>query len=90
MEVREVDVGDRYLICSDGLSDFVPVEMIETIMRINDPLRRPQELIRLALRSGSHDNITCAVVDVVIDHASGWNIAIMAGAPGETAAVVPS
>ena len=86
-EVREVDPGDRYLICSDGLSDYVPSEEIAEVLRVSDPQRCPQQLIRLALNRGSHDNITCIVADVVAGH-SGYNIAITLGAPGKSATVV--
>lgn len=86
-EVREVDPGDRYLICSDGLSDYVSTTEIAEILQIPDPQQRPQQLIRLALRGGSQDNITCVVGDVV-EHSSGYNIALLSGAPGEEAGVV--
>ncbi len=80
-EIREADPGDRYLICSDGLSDYVREDEICAILRLEDPQRRPQELIRLALRRGSQDNITCVVGDV-ISEASGYNISMLVGAPG--------
>ncbi|MDP9068001.1 MAG: protein phosphatase 2C domain-containing protein [Actinomycetota bacterium] len=86
-EVRETDPGDRYLICSDGLSDYVTSEEIVAILEMPDPQRRPQELIRLALRHGSQDNITCVVGDVVRGP-SGYNIAMLTGAPGSTASVL--
>jgi serine/threonine protein phosphatase PrpC len=49
-EVREVDVGDRYLICSDGLSDCVPDDAILQALRIPDPQGCPQQLIRLVFQ----------------------------------------
>ena len=51
-ELRETDPGDRYLICSDGLSDYVPAGEIACVLELPDPQRRPQELIRMALRNG--------------------------------------
>jgi serine/threonine protein phosphatase PrpC len=86
-EIREVDPGDRYLICSDGLSDYVPEQAIARALHISDPQGCPQQLIRLALQHGSRDNITCIVGEVAEGH-SGYNIAMMAGASGKSATVV--
>lgn len=88
-EMREAHSGDRYLICSDGLSDYVPANVIAETLCLTDPQRCPQELIRLALRRGSQDNITCIVADVAKGDA-GYNIAIMTGAPGSRAMLVGS
>ncbi len=88
-EMREADPGDRYLICSDGLSDYVSSEEIATILEMPDPQGRPQQLIRLALRHGSQDNITCVTGDVVPGD-SGYNIAMLTEAAGSTACVVPT
>jgi protein phosphatase len=87
LEVRKAYSGDRYLICSDGLSDYVPVQAIARTLRLSDPQRCPQELIRLALRHGSEDNITCIVADVV-EGRSGYNIAMTAGASGSRGMLV--
>jgi PPM family protein phosphatase len=86
-EVRGVDPGDRYLICSDGVSDYVPIHEIASVLSMDDPLRAPQELIRRALSNGGGDNVTCIVADVV-EGQSGYNIAILSGAPGPKACVV--
>ncbi len=88
-EIREVDAGDRYLICSDGVSDYVPPEAIADSLRIPDAQGCPQQLIRLALQHGSHDNITCIVAEVV-EGASRYNIAIAIGAPGSRAMMLPA
>lgn len=61
-------VGDRYLICSDGLFNEVDENRISaTLRRIADPSEACRELIRLANEGGGRDNITCVVVDVVDD-----------------------
>lgn len=85
-EAREVDVGDRYLICSDGLSDYVPDDAIAEALLLADAQRCPQELIRLAFNHRSQDNITCIVAEVV-EGSSGYNIAITIGSPGKAATV---
>ncbi|MGH2700450.1 MAG: PP2C family protein-serine/threonine phosphatase [Actinomycetota bacterium] len=87
VELREAEPLDRYLICSDGLSDFVPEETIAEVMRLTDPQRCVSELIRLALREGSQDNVTCIVADVA-EGDSGYNIALLTGAPGREATLV--
>lgn len=66
--VREARVGDRWLLCSDGLFGVVSAETIaETLAEIEDPGACADELITLALRGGGPDNVTCLVADVV-DH----------------------
>jgi len=78
---------DRYLICSDGLSDYVPLDAISDALSLPDPQRCTQALIRLALQRGSQDNITSIVADVVGGE-SGYNIAILTGAAGRDATLV--
>ncbi|MCX5342328.1 Stp1/IreP family PP2C-type Ser/Thr phosphatase [Streptomyces atratus] len=66
LSIREVRVGDRYLICSDGLSGVVSHQtMEETLASYQGPQETIQELIQLALRGGGPDNITCIVADVL-------------------------
>ncbi|SEE79870.1 PP2C family protein-serine/threonine phosphatase [Ruania alba] len=64
--VREARVGDRWLLCSDGLSSYVSTETIaETLRAEADPGRCADQLIDLALRAGGPDNITIVLADVV-------------------------
>ncbi|NJP43040.1 Stp1/IreP family PP2C-type Ser/Thr phosphatase [Streptomyces sp. PRB2-1] len=66
LSIREVRVGDRYLICSDGLSGVVSHQTLEdTLAGYQPPHDTVQELIQLALRGGGPDNITCIVADVL-------------------------
>jgi serine/threonine protein phosphatase PrpC len=66
LSIREVRAGDRYLVCSDGLSGVVSHETLEhTLARYQGPYETVQELIHLALRGGGPDNITCIVADVL-------------------------
>jgi PPM family protein phosphatase len=58
--------GDRYLLCSDGLSGVVSDETLrEMLATIPDPEAATRQLIDLAIRGGGPDNITCIVADVV-------------------------
>jgi serine/threonine protein phosphatase PrpC len=62
--------GDRYLLCSDGLTDEVADAEIASVLRtIDDPEAAAQELVRRANEAGGRDNVTLIVVDVVDDGA---------------------
>ncbi|MBG6068705.1 PP2C family protein-serine/threonine phosphatase [Micromonospora ureilytica] len=62
--VRQVMPGDRYLICSDGLSGVVSAETIgETLREYADPQQCVERLVQLALRGGGPDNITVIIAD---------------------------
>lgn len=79
LTVREARAGDRYLVCSDGLSDVVSDETIANTMREGSHDECADRLIELALRSGGPDNITVVVADV-IDLDYGQSNPIVAGA----------
>ncbi len=58
--------GDRYLLCSDGLSGVVSDETLrDTLSSFEDPDTATRQLIDLAIHGGGPDNITCIVADVV-------------------------
>lgn len=60
---------DRYLLCSDGLTDVVaPEQLCEVLSRPLPPDAVVQELIDLANEGGGPDNISCIVAEVVDDH----------------------
>jgi serine/threonine protein phosphatase PrpC len=62
--VRQVLKGDRYLICSDGLSGVVSADTIgETLREMPDPQACVERLVQLALRGGGPDNITVVIAD---------------------------
>jgi len=66
LSVHDSRAGDRYLLCSDGLSGVVSDETLrETLATIEDPEAVTRQLIELALHGGGPDNITCIVADVV-------------------------
>src|ERR1700741_2535151 len=79
LTMREVRIGDRYLLCSDGLSDPVSDETILDALQIPDVTDRADRLIELALRGGGPDNVTVVVADVV-DYDYGQTQPIIAGA----------
>jgi serine/threonine protein phosphatase PrpC len=77
--MREARAGDRYLLCSDGLSDPVSQETIQEALQIPDVAESADRLIELALRGGGPDNVTVVVADV-IDYDYGQTQPILAGA----------
>ncbi|WP_315772348.1 PP2C family protein-serine/threonine phosphatase [Rhodococcoides kroppenstedtii] len=79
LTVREARAGDRYLLCSDGLSDVVSSETIADTLREGENDVCADRLIELALRSGGPDNVTVVVADV-IDLDYGQSHPILAGA----------
>ncbi|GAA5176874.1 protein phosphatase 2C domain-containing protein [Rugosimonospora acidiphila] len=63
--VRQAVPGDRYLLCSDGLTAVVSGETIAQSMReYTDPGQCVERLVQLALRGGGPDNVTVIIADV--------------------------
>jgi serine/threonine protein phosphatase PrpC len=64
--IVEPEPGDRWLLCSDGLTAVVTNETIEQEMiDAPDPKTCAERLIDLALRGGGPDNITVILADLV-------------------------
>ncbi|WP_219415881.1 PP2C family protein-serine/threonine phosphatase [Pseudonocardia nigra] len=83
LTIREARAGDRYLLCSDGLSGVVSDETLaDTLRSYHDPRECADRMIELALRGGGPDNITCIVADVV-DIEFGEDAPIMGGSVGD-------
>jgi hypothetical protein len=83
--MREARAGDRYLLCSDGLSGVVSEETLAHALEDPDPQSTADRLIELALRGGGPDNITVIVADVVDDHGrgGGLDVPVVDGAAGD-------
>jgi serine/threonine protein phosphatase PrpC len=66
LALRTALAGDRYLLCSDGLSAVVSRrDLHAALAEAGDPEPTAQRLIDLAYAAGAPDNITCVVADVV-------------------------
>lgn len=66
LSLREGKIGDRYLLCSDGLSDYVAASTIKDILANGGtPDETADKLIAIALRASTRDNVTVVVADVV-------------------------
>jgi PPM family protein phosphatase len=64
----KLQVGDRLLLCSDGLSDVVePAQIRKVLLRVRSAQRATRELVTVANDQGGPDNITVIVVDAVDD-----------------------
>lgn len=84
LTIREARAGDRFLLCSDGLSGVVSDETLrETLQAYRDPRECADRMIELALRGGGPDNITCIVADVV-DIDFGEDEPITGGSVGDS------
>jgi serine/threonine protein phosphatase PrpC len=71
LAMHDALLGDRYLLCSDGLTDVVGDEAVHHILStVPDAEDAVNQLIALAIRNGGPDNITCIVADAV-DTAAG-------------------
>ena len=66
LSLRTAHPGERWMLCSDGLSGLVSLDTIDaTLKNFEDPGECADELVQLALKGGGPDNITCIVADVV-------------------------
>ncbi len=64
--IREAQVGDRYLLCSDGLSGVVDdPDIARVLAQVPDPTAAVTELVDLALAAGAPDNVTAVIADVI-------------------------
>lgn len=93
----DVHVGDRYLLCSDGLSDYVSADDIAQRLGEADPDAAAERLVDAALAAGAPDNVSCIVIDVedgnasadtrppVLGGAAAQPPALLGDPPGDTA-----
>lgn len=65
VRLREAMAGDRYLLCSDGLSAVVEeAELRAAVIAAEDPDEAVRRLVGLAREAGGPDNVACVVADV--------------------------
>jgi protein phosphatase len=87
LDLLDPQAGDRYLLCSDGLSDYVTVEAIATAMAGADPQPTCEQLVALALAAGAPDNVSCIVADLIDQEpAADDRLPLIGGAAAEAAA----
>ena len=63
--VHDTRPGDRWVLCSDGLSSYVPEEKIQAVLKTVPSAREAADrLVKEALDQGAPDNVTVVIVDV--------------------------
>jgi len=66
LSVHDVVAGDRYLLCSDGLTRVLATgDLVDGLRRGAGPAETVDGLIAVAHERGAPDNIACVVADVV-------------------------
>jgi serine/threonine protein phosphatase PrpC len=87
LSISDLEVGDRYLLCSDGLSGVVGEDLIAQELAAGDPTGVVIRLVEAAIEGGAPDNVTVVVADVVeLPDAAENNdlMPVVVGAAGES------
>ena len=64
VDMQEMQHGDRYLLCSDGLTKHIPDVDFEKMLTKGDVEKKCNELIDLTLARGAKDNVTAILIDI--------------------------
>jgi serine/threonine protein phosphatase PrpC len=86
LSVREARIGDRFLLCSDGLSGVLSDMEIAYILGSGEPTGVVTQLVDLVLERGAPDNVTVVVADVIERESQGelpLTPPVVVGAAGE-------
>ncbi len=71
--ILDLKPGDRWLLCSDGLSSYVAVDRIQAALAaVPSSAAAAQRLLKESLDQGAPDNVTVVIVDV---HGVGADVA---------------
>lgn len=83
VSVHDARAGDRFLLCTDGLSGVLSNTEIAMLLGDGEPTGCVTRLVDLALERGAPDNVTVVVADVVdgIEPDAVWPVVV--GAAGE-------
>lgn len=81
VETRDVRAGDRWFLCSDGVTDYIPEEALaEIVGGVADPVAAARSVVDLALQAASRDNVTAVVCDLVDEAPDAAAVPVIAGA----------
>ena len=58
-----IQVGDRFLLCSDGLCKTVPDDELASLLADNAGVPPPETLVAAALALNASDNVTAVAVE---------------------------
>ena len=64
VDMQEMEKGDRYLLCSDGLTKHIADLDFEKMLAKGDIEKKCNELIDLTLARGAKDNVTAILIDI--------------------------
>jgi serine/threonine protein phosphatase PrpC len=64
MGIQEMESGDRYVLCSDGLTKHIPDLELQDQLKEGDATECCKRLIEVVLSRGAGDNVTAIVVDI--------------------------
>lgn len=65
VQLRDAQVGDRYLLCSDGLHRVVDDSALRSVLvSVPDLEEAVGQLVELANREGGPDNVSCVLADI--------------------------
>lgn len=65
VEVRDGQVGDRYLLSSDGLHAVVDIGTVKEVLETEEPQQAVDRLVALANAAGGPDNVSCVVAHLI-------------------------
>lgn len=65
------EFGDRWLLCSDGVSDYVPEPELARLLAAGAPQEVADAIVQMALTAGTLDNATAVVCDIAEGSADG-------------------
>jgi protein phosphatase len=63
--IRDLEPGDRFLLCSDGLTNLVEEPDLHKIVLKNQPKEACKKLIDLANKRGGDDNVTVVIANIL-------------------------
>lgn len=80
----EPRAGDRWLLCSDGISDYLPDDLLaQTLGAHTEPDEAVAALVDLAIEAGTHDNATAVVCDITPGRSPADGRPLFAGAAAD-------
>ena len=83
LAVQDAHAGDRFLLCTDGLSGVLSNAEIAMLLGDGEPTGCVTRLVDLALERGAPDNVTVVVADVVDGPEPDAVWPVVVGAAGE-------
>lgn len=83
LSMLDIRAGDRYLLCSDGLSGVVSGDTIRDALAEGNPDTAAEQLVALALRGGAPDNVTVIVADIVDSGPDTASVPVVVGAASD-------